>query len=217
MTLIPANTELVIFDCDGVLVDSEPLANALMAEFITALGWPMDRAHSMRLFQGKSMRQVHSALCEHLGHEVDDGWIDRFRAASLIALRDVPAVTGAVDLVQRCQAAGLKTCVASQGSHEKMAVTLRAANLWPLFEGRIFSARDVARPKPAPDLFLHAAHVNGVSPERCLVIEDSQTGVRAALAAAMPVLYLSAKKYPAKPGTDKIETVRCLTGIMLSD
>lgn len=217
MTLIPANTDLVIFDCDGVLVDSEPLANALMAEFITALGWPMEGLHSMRLFQGKSMRQVHRAVSDHLGREMSDHWIDDFRAASLVALKDVQAVTGAVDLVQRCQAAGLKTCVASQGSHEKMAVTLRAANLWPVFEGQIFSARDVARPKPAPDLFLHAAQTHGVPPERCLVIEDSQTGVRAALAAAMPVFYLSPKKYPAEPGTHAIETVRCLTDITLSD
>lgn len=102
--------------------------------------------------------------------------------------RDLTVVAGVNDLIARVQAAGLHSCVASQGSHEKMAISLGLTGLWDQFEGRIFSARDVANPKPAPDLFLHAAIQMNVSPTRCIVIEDSPTGIAGALAAKMRVI-----------------------------
>lgn len=192
MPNIPAHTRLVIFDCDGVLVDSEPLANTVMAKALTAQGWPMTGADSVARFKGGHMHQVHAALEAHLGRAVSRDWISDFDEACRIALTEVKAVDGIADLITRIQGAGLPIAVASQGPHEKMAVTLKAAGFDQIFAGRIFSSVDVARPKPAPDLFLHAAKSCGVPPENCLVIEDSPTGVAAARAANMRVIYLNA-------------------------
>jgi len=192
MPNLPAGTRLVIFDCDGVLVDSEPLANAVMAQALTAQGWPMSAAESVIRFKGGHMYQVHAALEAHIGRRVSRDWIAEFDVACRIALADVKAIPGIIALIDRVHAAGLKICVASQGPHEKMAVTLKAAGLAGFFKGRIFSSTDVARPKPAPDLFLHAAKSCAVRPEHCVVIEDSPMGVKAAHEAGMQVYYLNA-------------------------
>ena len=192
MPQIPPQTRLVIFDCDGVLVDSETLSNAVMAEALTAQGWPMSGTESMARFKGGHMHQVHAALEAELGRSLSRDWIADFDAACQIALKKVKAVDGIGALITRVKAAGLSICVASQGPHEKMAVTLKAAGFDEIFAGKIFSSRDVKRPKPAPDLFLHAARSCGAAPENCLVIEDSLTGVAAAKAANMQVFYLSA-------------------------
>lgn len=192
MPLISASTRLVIFDCDGVLVDSEPIANAVMAAALTAQGWPMTGAESVARFKGGHMHQVHEALEAELGRSVPRDWIEKFDEACRLALTEVQAVDGIADLIARVRSSGLEICVASQGPHEKMAVTLKAAGLDQIFSGRIFSSVDVARPKPAPDLFLHAAKRCNVLPEHCLVIEDSPTGVAAAHAADMQVIYLNA-------------------------
>ena len=192
MPIVPPDTRLIIFDCDGVLVDSEGLSNAVMAEALTALGWPMTGAESVARFKGGHMHQVHAALEAQLGRKISRDWITEFDEACRITLKNVKAVDGIADLITRVQAAGLGICVASQGPHEKMAVTLKAAGLDKIFKGRIFSSRDVERPKPAPDLFLHAAKICGTAPQHCLVIEDSSTGVAAAKAANMRVIYLNA-------------------------
>lgn len=189
---LPPHTQLVIFDCDGVLVDSEPIANRVMAAALTREGWPMTGAESVAHFKGGHMHQVHAALETHLGREMSRDWITRFDTDVAVALELVSAVEGITALVERVDAAGLKFCVASQGPHAKMGVTLRAAGLWDHFQGRIFSSTEVARPKPAPDLFLHAAHRLGVAPDQAVVIEDSRTGVAAARAAGMNVFYLNA-------------------------
>jgi len=192
MPKIDPKTRLVIFDCDGVLVDSEATANAIMAEALTAQGWPMTGDESVARFKGGHMHQVHTALEAELGRSVSRNWISEFDAACRIGLQNVTAIDGIFDLIARVRAAGLSMCVASQGPHEKMAVTLKSAGLDKTFAGRVFSSVDVANPKPAPDLFLHAALICGVAPERCAVIEDSATGVTAARAAGMQVVYLNA-------------------------
>jgi len=189
---IPRQTRLVIFDCDGVLVDSEPIANAVMAEALTAQGWPLTGPESVARFKGGHMHQVHAALETELGRTVPRDWIAEFDAACRTALVNVKPIEGISDLVTRVRHAELSICVASQGPHEKMAVTLKAAGFDQIFAGRIFSSVDVERPKPAPDLFLHAAQSCGAQPHNCLVIEDSRTGVSAALAAGMTVIYLNA-------------------------
>lgn len=182
-------TDLIIFDCDGVLVDSEPLSNAVMAEHITRLGWAMNGHESIRLFKGKTMAQVHCAIEDRLGKPIDKEWTSAFHLDQEQRMRrDLTVVAGVNDLIARVQAAGLRSCVASQGSHEKMAISLGLTGLWDQFEGRIFSARDVTNPKPAPDLFLHAAIQMNVSSTRCIVIEDSPTGIAGALAAKMRVI-----------------------------
>ena len=192
MIKIPTDTRLIIFDCDGVLVDSEPIANAVMAEALTAQGWPMSGQDSVARFKGGHMHQVHAALEAELGRPISRDWIAEFDAACRIALTDVKAVDGIADLIDRVRGAGLSICVASQGPHEKMAVTLAAAGLNEIFTGNIFSSRDVKHPKPAPDLFLHAAKKFNLQPEQCLVIEDSLTGIAAARAAGMKMIYLNA-------------------------
>ena len=192
MPNIPTQTRLIIFDCDGVLVDSEPMANAVMAEALTVQGWPMTGPEAIARFKGGHMHQVHAALETEVGQTISRDWIADFDVACRAALTQVKAVDGITDLIERVRLAALSICVASQGPHEKMAVTLKAAGFDKIFAGRIFSSVDVERPKPAPDLFLHAARSCNVQPEHCLVIEDSPTGVAAARAAGMRIVYLNA-------------------------
>jgi HAD superfamily hydrolase (TIGR01509 family) len=182
-------TDLVIFDCDGVLVDSEPLANRIMATHITRLGWPMREADSVRHFKGKTMTQVHAAVEARIGRRLDSDWLDAFRAELKDRMKtELELIPGVRGLIDRVHAAGLKSCVASQGRPDKMQVSLGTTGLHPIFEGRIFSATQVEKPKPAPDLFLFAARTLGVPSDRCTVIEDSPTGVAAALEAGMRVI-----------------------------
>lgn len=182
-------TDLIIFDCDGVLVDSEPLSNDVMAEHITRLGWAMNGRESIQRFQGKTMAQVHTAIEAQLGRQIDPIWRKAFHRDQEEKMRTgLQIIPGVRELIDRVHSAGLKSCVASQGRHEKMAISLGTTELLSIFVGRIFSAVDVSRPKPAPDLFLHAAHKMKADPARCIVIEDSLTGVTAALAANMRVI-----------------------------
>lgn len=181
--------DLVIFDCDGVLVDSEPLSNAVMAEHITQLGWSMTGEQAMARFKGRTMAQVHALVEAELGRTIDPAWRDAFHRDQRERMKaQLKAIPGIYDLIDRVHATGLQTSVASQGRHEKMAISLGVTELLKIFEGRIFSAVDVARPKPFPDLFLHVAKQMGVTAERCLVIEDSPTGIEGALAAGMTVI-----------------------------
>jgi HAD superfamily hydrolase (TIGR01509 family) len=181
--------ELIVFDCDGVLVDSEPIANRVMAKAITALGWPLTTADCIARFKGHHFDTVIAAIEERLGRPVPEDWLSDLRAATDAAfeceLKPVPGVIKALDAVA---ASGTAICVASQGSLEKMAVSLGVTGLRARFEGRIFSAYQVPRGKPHPDLFLFAAETMGVAPGACVVIEDSPLGVTAAKAAGMAIL-----------------------------
>ncbi|MFB4197021.1 HAD family hydrolase [Streptomyces carpaticus] len=175
--------ELVIFDCDGVLVDSEPLALRVCVELGAQLGWPLTEREIVDRFLGRSERSVTAQVAERLGEEAAARWNALYRARLAEAidteLLPVPGVVEALDAIV------LPSCIASSGSHEKMRRTLGRTGLRERFEGRIFSASEVARGKPEPDLFLHAAQRLGVDPARCAVVEDSQYGVRAARAAGM--------------------------------
>jgi len=186
---IAARPELIVFDCDGVLVDSEPIANRVMAEAVTALGWPLTTADCIVRFKGHHFDTVIAAVEARLGRPVPGDWIPNLRVATHAAfereLRPVPGVIALLDVVA---ASGTATCVASQGPLEKMAISLGVTGLRARFEGRIFSAYQVERGKPHPDLFLFAAKTMGVAPRACVVIEDSSLGVTAALAAGMSVL-----------------------------
>lgn len=181
--------DLVIFDCDGVLVDSEAIANATLAAALSEWGLAITGAEARARWIGRSMKSVAIELRAELGDRLPDGWLEEVEARDFALFRErleaVPHVRGAVEAVQ---AAGLATCVASSGSHAKMEVTLGVTGLRPLFEGRVFSAREVARGKPHPDLFLYAAARMGVPAERAVVIEDSPAGVAGAVAAGMRVL-----------------------------
>lgn len=182
----------MIFDCDGVLVDTEPIANRVLAEMVSAEGLPTTTAESMRRYMGRSMpavlETIEAELGRALGPTFADDYYRRIFAAFDDELAEVRGASAAVDAVEQ---AGLAMCVASSGPHEKMRRTLGRTGLLPRFEGRIFSATEVARGKPFPDLFLHAASRMEVEPGDCVVVEDSPAGVAAARAAGMRAIGLA--------------------------
>ncbi|MET9346792.1 HAD family hydrolase [Streptomyces termitum] len=179
--------DLVIFDNDGVLVDSEPLSNRLLAGYLTELGHPTTYEDSLRDYMGAAMHRVHDVVRERTGQRLPDDFDDTFHARVFAAFRaELEPVEGAVDVLKALTDAGTPYCVASSGSHERIRVGHRKTGLDAWFpEEIVFSAEDVGRGKPAPDLFLHAARRMGAAPGRCVVVEDSRLGVQAAVAAGM--------------------------------
>ncbi|MGW4084015.1 HAD family hydrolase [Streptomyces sp. NPDC004822] len=186
--------DLVIFDNDGVLVDSEPISNRLLAAYLTELGHPTSYEDSIRDYMGSAMHRVHDLVLERTGERLPADFDDVFHARVFAAFeRELKPVAGAVDVLEALAARGVPYCVASSGSHERIRVGHRTTGLDRFFDDdRIFSSQDVGRGKPAPDLFLHAARRMGVAPERCVVVEDSPLGVKAAVAAGMDVLGFTA-------------------------
>jgi HAD superfamily hydrolase (TIGR01509 family) len=179
--------DLVIFDCDGVLVDSERLSIRVDVDYLDRLGWPMAEAEIIERFVGRSDADMRADIEAHLGGpippEIDEEFARLYRATFEAELAPVE---GIADVLAAVAAAGVRMCVASSGGHEKIRRSLALTGLSGWFEdGRIFSAMDVELGKPAPDLFLHAAEAMSVAPDRSAVIEDSVYGVRAALAAGM--------------------------------
>ncbi|MFD8425900.1 HAD family hydrolase [Streptomyces sp. NPDC059466] len=181
--------DLVIFDNDGVLVDSEPISNGLLAAYLTELGHPTSYEESIRDYMGSAMHRVHDLVHERTGQRLPDDFDDVFHARVFAAFeRELRPVAGAVQVLEKLTADGVPYCVASSGSHERIRVGHRTTGLDRWFDaGRVFSSQDVGRGKPAPDLFLHAAERMGVPPRRCVVVEDSPLGVQAANAAGMDV------------------------------
>ncbi|GAA5213399.1 HAD family hydrolase [Streptomyces thinghirensis] len=192
--------DLVIFDNDGVLVDSEPISNRLLAGYLTELGHPTSYDDSLRDYMGAAMHRVHDLILERTGRRLPGDFDDVFHGRVFAAFeRDLEPVPGAVGVLEKLAADGVAYCVASSGSHERIRVGHRKTGLDRWFDDeRIFSSQDVGRGKPAPDLFLHAAERMGVAPERCVVIEDSPLGVRAAVEAGMDVYGFTAMTPAAK-------------------
>jgi HAD superfamily hydrolase (TIGR01509 family) len=178
--------DLVIFDCDGVLVDSEPIVSRVLADRMRHLGIQITDQECTRAFAGLDQAAAARLIADRLGGAVPPGWFEALTVAVDAALRaQVTPVPGIVPVLQQLR---VPFCVASNGRHEKVALTLGACGLATYFEGRIFTAAEVTRGKPAPDLFLLAAFRMGVPPSRCVVVEDSESGVVAARAAGMHVL-----------------------------
>ena len=213
--------DLVIFDCDGVLVDSERLIVKVEAQICRERGWDLTEEDVIREFVGLSDSAMRARLSELVGEELGPDWdaeyTDRYRDALSRDLEAVVGVAAAVDAIER---AGLATCVASSGSHEKMALTLGTTGLLDRFDGRIFSSTDpeVRAGKPAPDLFLHAAERMGVSADRCAVVEDSPFGIEAALAAGMRAFGFAGGVIPARrlerPGVTLFESMADLPALV---
>jgi HAD superfamily hydrolase (TIGR01509 family) len=180
---------LVIFDCDGVLVDSEPLANASLSRALKAQGLDWSVEETMRRLMGLSLKSCFEIVEAELGRKLPADFLDTMQAVTYQSFRDAPLqpVAGVKQAVMAVQAAGIATCVASSGSPDKMRFTLGLTGLWELFDGRIFSSSQVPRGKPFPDLFLHAAIAMNEQPFDCVVVEDSVPGVRAAKSAGMRV------------------------------
>ncbi|MFF4748251.1 HAD family hydrolase [Streptomyces sp. NPDC002514] len=199
--------DLVIFDNDGVLVDSEPISNRLLADYLTELGHPTSYEDSLRDYMGAAMHRVHDLVAERTGQRLPDDFDDVVHARVFAAFeQELKPIAGAVGVLEKLAADGVPYCVASSGSHERIRVGHRTTGLDRWFEeARIFSAQDVGRGKPAPDLFLYAAERMGVAPGRCVVVEDSPLGVQAAVAAGMDVYGFTAMTPPERlTGADRL-------------
>ena len=187
--------ELVVFDCDGVLVDSEPVANRVFAEALCEIGLDLGYEQVSREFIGLTLTRCTEIIAERLGGPVPDRFLERLQSSTFDAFRqELHAVRGIERALDRID---LPTCVASSGEHEKMRLTLGLTGLLPRFSGRLYSATEVPRGKPWPDLFLHAAESMAASPSRCAVVEDSLPGVQAARAAGMQVFGYVERSDPA--------------------
>jgi len=180
--------ELVIFDCDGVLVDSETVSNVVLAKNLTRHGLPMTPDRCMDLFVGGTMASV-GDMARRMGADLPAGWIDDVYAETYAALRvGVDVVAGIPDLLDRLDVAGLPYAVGSNGSDDKMEITLGQTGLKPRFGDAIFSAHTLGTAKPDPGLYLAAAAHFDVDPARAVVVEDSATGATAAARAGMRCL-----------------------------
>ena len=177
---------LVIFDCDGVLVDSEPIANRVLTGQLRRIGVLIPESEVMRRFVGKTRNQCLALAADILGRDLPARFGEEWDAALSDALRrEVRPAPGVPEVLRTLS---IPYCVASNGMADRVRVTLESAGLLPHFDGRVFTSADVAHPKPAPDLFLHAAASMRIAPARCVVVEDTPTGVNAGHAAGMRVL-----------------------------
>ncbi len=194
MTQPQPDLALAIFDCDGVLVDSESISNGVLARMLTEEGLSTTLAEARRDYQGLLLADVLTAAEAQLSRALPAGWLDRFeRERSLAFGKGLRPVAGAARAVGRIREAGVATCVASQGKLEKTRLSLQITGLRDLFEDdALFSAYQVSEGKPHPDLFLYAASEMSADPAECAVIEDTPSGVEAAVAAGMEVFGYSA-------------------------
>jgi HAD superfamily hydrolase (TIGR01509 family) len=178
-------TGLVLFDCDGVLVDSEPIALRLLLETLAEAGVAMTPAEADARFLGRSLASMQETLAADYGFSLSDAALAAMRArlydAFRAELRPIDHIAATLDALPCAY------CVASSSQPERIQLSLTVTGLWPRFAGRAYSATAVARGKPAPDLFLHAAAALGYAPDACWVVEDSPAGITAAQAAGMRV------------------------------
>jgi HAD superfamily hydrolase (TIGR01509 family) len=209
--------ELVIFDLDGVLVDSEPISTQVLMSVLAEVGLPMNEAATERQFMGRSRWESVEWIEQQLGRPVPRDFLANWQRRVFEALRrelkPVPGIEAALDQL------AVPLCVASGSDPARIQLSLELAGLLPRFAGRTFSASQVARGKPAPDLFLFAAHSLGAAPGRCLVVEDSLPGVRAAVAAGMPVLGYAARNPAealAQAGAVTFDDMARLPGLVTS-
>jgi HAD superfamily hydrolase (TIGR01509 family) len=188
--------QLIIFDCDGVLVDSERITNRVFAEMLGEIGIDVTLDEMFEQFMGRTLADCIGLITQKFGRAPPTDFLQRYRprrnAALLAEAKAIPGIEYALDRIT------IPFCVASSGEHEKMRATLGATGLLRRFAGKIFSATEVARGKPAPDVFLLAANRLNTPPNECLVIEDTATGVTAGVAAGMTVFGYSALIRPER-------------------
>lgn len=211
------SVDLVIFDCDGVLVDSERLAVRVESRLLGRLGWAISEDEVLDRFVGRSDAYMLGEIERALGRPVPE-WQGLYEEHLHRAFRDELAAVEGVEAA--LDELAIPTCVASSGTHEKMALTLGLTGLHDRFAGRIYSATEVDHGKPAPDLFLLAAERCGVAPDRCVVVEDSRSGVEAARAAGMRSLGyaggLTPQTWLEGPGTTVFTDMAALPGLIRS-
>jgi HAD superfamily hydrolase (TIGR01509 family) len=184
---VTAQPKLVIFDCDGVLVDSEAISSEVLATLISDIGVPTTPAEASARYQGLMLADIGADVAQRLGSSLPPDFWERFDDTRQQAFeRSLQPIRGAAETIGAIQAAGIRTCVASQGRLTKTELTLGLTGLREYFtDAELFSAYSVARGKPHPDLFLHAAAEPGFAPRECLVVEDAPSGMQAAIAAEM--------------------------------
>ncbi|MEM5299579.1 HAD family phosphatase [Burkholderia sp. JPY481] len=181
--------DAVLFDCDGVLVDSEPITNRVLTEMLGELGWHMSVEETMRIFVGKMVKDEAELIEAHTGFAITAEWLAQFRARRNAALdRELRAIDGASFAVHALhRTLNGRIAVASGADRIKIELQLVKAGLLDCFEGRIFSGHEMPRSKPFPDVYLAAAAALGVDPARCAVVEDTVTGATAGVAAGATV------------------------------
>jgi HAD superfamily hydrolase (TIGR01509 family) len=188
--------ELIIFDCDGVLVDSERITNEVFVHALNEVGVPVNLADMFEHFVGHSLQQCLTIVRERYGHQLADDFLEGYKvrrdAALKLRLQAVGGIPQMLDEIRQ------PYCVASNSEYHKIREMLGITELLPYFDGRIYSAVDLERPKPAPDIYLHAARQQGFLPEACLVIEDTHIGVQAAVSAGMTVYGYAARSSPSR-------------------
>jgi HAD superfamily hydrolase (TIGR01509 family) len=189
MTCRQAPLRLVIFDCDGVLVDSEPVSNRVLAEDLTLHGWPMDTQEATDRFIGTGLVFIREVVETKLGHALPADWEAGLTRRIVAAMRqEAVPIPGSIEALDAVNALGLPWRVASNSSHAEMRAKFGRLGIGDLVAGRLHSYQDVPHGKPAPDLFLAAAAAEGVTPVECVVVEDSVAGARGAHAAGMDCL-----------------------------
>ena len=180
--------KLVIFDCDGVLVDSEAIGNRFISEALTLAGIPISAEGALSQFLGGKLTQIKKDAEKQLGFSLPANWVDEIYKKQFSEFRkNLKSISGIEDVLDVLERINIPVCVGSNGPLNKMEVSLGVTKLKDRFLGRIFSADQVERPKPAPDLYLYCAEQMGVLPQDCLVIEDSPRGASAGVAAGMSV------------------------------
>ncbi len=176
---------LIIFDCDGVLVDSEPIIYRIFAETLTEVGFTITYEEVVQQFVGKSLAICLEIIEESYGKPLPANFVERCRERQVIALQqELQPVSGITEILEQIT---LPKCVASNSSHRHIQLVLKLTGLLHLFDGKLYSADDVERPKPFPDVYLYAAQQMNTNPQHCVVIEDSVPGVQAGYAAGMTV------------------------------
>ncbi|NKE68127.1 HAD family phosphatase [Ramlibacter sp. RBP-2] len=192
--------DAVLFDCDGVLVDSERITNGVLRDMLEELGWKLTADECMRLFIGKAVKDERKLIEARTGQPLTDDWLVRFRERRNVGLMDgVQPIRGAVAAVAVVHdRLGGRIACASGADRFKVELQLDKCGLMPYFDGRIFSGHEMPRSKPAPDVYLAAAEALGVEPGRCAVVEDTVTGVAAGIAAGATVFGYS----PPEAGHD---------------
>lgn len=198
--------DAVLFDCDGVLVDSEPITNGVLRDMLEDMGWKLSSAECMRLFIGKAVKDEIAVIEANTGQPLTEEWLHEFRGRRNEALVEgLLPIRNAVKAVAQIHALykGRIACV-SGADRLKVELQLEKCGLMPYFKGRIFSGHELPRSKPAPDVYLAAAAALGVDPKRCAVVEDTVTGVMAGVAAGATVFGYS----PAEAGHDAPAALR---------
>jgi HAD superfamily hydrolase (TIGR01509 family) len=187
----------VLFDCDGVLVDSEPVTNAVLARMLGELGARLSLEETMHRFVGKAVREELETIERLTGRPVPEGWYAQFlqRRDAALAL-EAPEVPGVAGVLAHLREAGVPHAVASGADRGKMRITLGRNRLLEHFEPHVYGADQVERSKPHPDVYLLAARGLGVDPRHCLVVEDTPTGTRAGVAAGATVFGYCARSDP---------------------